>query len=99
MSVVCVCEDFMMTSPPRPPSPPLGPPRGTNFSRRKAMQPFPPSPAFTRIRTSSMNTQTNKLSLFHLRDVRFNADEAAHPAPVPKLDAPGHLANHRSVFP
>src|SRR6516225_5631677 len=44
-----------MTSPPRPPSPPLGPPRGTYFSRRKARQPLPPSPAFTRIRTSSMN--------------------------------------------
>ena len=38
---------FQMTSPPRPPSPPEGPPRGTNFSRRNAMQPFPPSPAFT----------------------------------------------------
>jgi len=43
------------TSPPRPPSPPLGPPRGTNFSRRKARHPLPPSPAFTRIRASSMN--------------------------------------------
>src|SRR5579863_10249447 len=45
----------MITSPPRPPSPPDGPPRGTNFSRRNAMQPFPPSPAFTRIFASSMN--------------------------------------------
>src|SRR5215510_13354290 len=45
----------MTTSPPRPPWPPEGPPRGTNFSRRKAMQPFPPSPAFTRILASSMN--------------------------------------------
>src|SRR5277367_3387640 len=45
----------MMTSPPRPPSPPEGPPRGTNFSRRKATQPLPPSPAFTRIRASSIN--------------------------------------------
>src|SRR5258708_24152943 len=43
------------TSPPRPPSPPLGPPRGTNFSRRKARQPLPPSPAFTRILTSSIH--------------------------------------------
>src|SRR5271163_2420203 len=43
------------TSPPRPPSPPLGPPRGTYFSRRNARQPLPPSPAFTRIRTSSIN--------------------------------------------
>src|ERR1035441_8852412 len=41
--------------PPRPPSPPEGPPPGTNFSRRKAMQPLPPSPAFTRIFASSTN--------------------------------------------
>jgi len=34
----------MMTSPPWPPSPPSGPPRGTNFSRRKLTQPRPPSP-------------------------------------------------------
>ena len=45
------------TSPPRPPSPPLGPPRGTNFSRRNARQPLPPSPAFTRILTSSINME------------------------------------------
>src|SRR6266850_2863854 len=45
----------MMTSPPRPPSPPEGPPRGTNFSRRKATHPLPPSPALTRILASSMN--------------------------------------------
>src|SRR5215470_15061466 len=46
----------MMTSPPRPPSPPEGPPRGTYFSRRKATQPLPPSPAFRRILASSTNT-------------------------------------------
>src|SRR5271167_112867 len=34
-----------MMSPPRPPSPPEGPPNGTNFSRRKAIEPFPPLPA------------------------------------------------------
>src|ERR1700682_2462908 len=45
----------MIMSPPLPPSPPEGPPRGTNFSRRKAMQPLPPSPALTRIFASSMN--------------------------------------------
>src|SRR5947209_5377745 len=33
--------------PPAPPSPPDGPPRGTYFSRRKAMQPLPPRPART----------------------------------------------------
>src|ERR1700694_2123011 len=45
----------MITSPPLPPSPPEGPPRGTYFSRRKAMHPLPPSPALTRIFASSMN--------------------------------------------
>src|SRR4051794_37553188 len=54
-SVLCRSLDSMITSPPRPPSPPDGPPRGTNFSRRKAMHPLPPSPAFTRIIASSIN--------------------------------------------
>src|SRR5579864_7657371 len=54
-SVLCRSLDSMTTSPPLPPSPPEGPPRGTNFSRRNAMQPFPPSPAFTLIFASSMN--------------------------------------------
>ncbi len=44
-----------MTSPPWPPLPPAGPPRGTYFSRRKATAPFPPSPAFTWILASSKN--------------------------------------------
>src|SRR5438132_3686671 len=43
-----------MTSPPWPPSPPSGPPRGTYFSRRKLTQPRPPSPARTSICTRSM---------------------------------------------
>src|ERR1039458_5491644 len=47
--------DSITTTPPWPPSPPEGPPGGTNFSRRKAMQPLPPSPAFTRILASSTN--------------------------------------------
>jgi hypothetical protein len=42
--------------PPWPPSPPLGPPLGTYFSRRNATQPFPPGPAFTWILASSTNT-------------------------------------------
>src|SRR5579863_1977154 len=45
----------MTMSPPLPPSPPEGPPRATNFSRRNAMHPFPPSPALTRIFASSIN--------------------------------------------
>src|SRR5262244_1778294 len=43
------------TEPPLPPSPPLGPPRSTNFSRLNATAPFPPSPALTEIRTRSTN--------------------------------------------
>src|SRR6201998_1309212 len=66
ISVLCRCVDSMTTSPPRPPSPPEGPPRGTNFSRRKAMQPLPPSPAFTRIFASSMN-MFGKLARLHRR--------------------------------
>ena len=38
---------------PSPPSPPDGPPLGTNFSRRNAIAPLPPAPAFTRIVASS----------------------------------------------
>src|SRR5512137_2352749 len=45
----------MMTSPPRPPSPPFGPPNGTNFSRRNDTHPAPPSPERTNIFTSSTN--------------------------------------------
>src|SRR5688572_16235829 len=43
------------TLPPRPPSPPEGPPRGTNFSRRNAALPSPPLPACTWMVASSMN--------------------------------------------
>src|SRR5580704_784640 len=43
-------------SPPLPPSPPEGPPRGTYFSLRKATQPSPPSPALIEILASSANT-------------------------------------------
>src|SRR4029077_5104022 len=44
-----------MTSPPWPPSPPSGPPRGTYFSRRKLQQPRPPSPPLTYKVTRSTN--------------------------------------------
>src|SRR5271155_4879983 len=43
-------------SPPLPPSPPEGPPRGTYFSLRNATQPLPPSPALMEIFASSANT-------------------------------------------
>src|SRR5688572_26728749 len=41
--------------PPRPPSPPAGPPRGTNLARRNAALPSPPLPAWISIFASSMN--------------------------------------------
>ncbi len=43
------------TEPPTPPLPPSGPPRGTNFSRRKLSEPLPPCPAVTWMSTSSTN--------------------------------------------
>ena len=53
---VLSCESTSrITSPPLPPCPPAGPPRGTNFSRRKATAPSPPWPAFTKILASSKN--------------------------------------------
>src|SRR5512135_3712246 len=53
----------MMTCPPLPPSPPSGPPLGTNFSRRKLTQPLPPSPALTWIWASSTNIPVTTLAL------------------------------------
>src|SRR5271167_1265837 len=47
-------------SPPLPPSPPDGPPRGTYFSLRNAIQPLPPSPPFTRIVASSTNIDSHR---------------------------------------
>src|SRR6185369_13676419 len=44
-----------ITSPPLPPSPPLGPPNSMNFSCRKAMQPAPPWPDVAISVTSSIN--------------------------------------------
>src|SRR5271155_1567063 len=60
ISVLCCSLDSIQMSPPLPPSPPEGPPRGTNFSRRKAMQPLPPPPALTRILASSINMKRPK---------------------------------------
>src|SRR6185312_10768551 len=87
-SVLCRCDDSIITSPPRPPSPPDGPPRGTNFSRRKAMQPLPPSPAFTRILASSINicpSQSTESSTLHSRiqDVSKSIGKSRVP---PRLD-------------
>src|SRR5438105_3177413 len=54
-SVVSRSSVKRMMSPPFPPSPPEGPPRGAYFSRRNATAPGPPSPALTWISASSMN--------------------------------------------
>src|SRR5690606_40744980 len=45
-----------ISSPPRPPLPPSGPPAGTYFSRRKLTAPLPPSPPLTKMRAVSRNT-------------------------------------------
>ena len=47
----------MITLPPWPPSPPLGPPRGAYFSRRKLRQPLPPAPPCTKMATRSTNIE------------------------------------------
>ena len=54
--------------------PPEGPPRGTNFSRRNAMQPLPPSPALIRILASSMN-KCQFSELLSPRMTLMNTDE------------------------
>src|SRR3954464_5972415 len=41
--------------PPRPPSPPFGPPNSLYFSWRNETQPFPPSPAAMSMNASSTN--------------------------------------------
>src|SRR5439155_4685083 len=91
-SVLWRSLDSMMMSPPLPPSPPLGPPLGTNFSLRKARQPLPPSPALTRILTSSMNNDSRAL----LRGT--DADEFAVPAAVAELNDTGDFGEQRVVL-
>src|SRR5208282_897544 len=100
----------MITSPPLPPSPPEGPPRGTNFSRRKAIQPFPPSPAFTRIFASSINmfatllAAKTKASSRRRGSSRFAKPAAAASAmPVQQMDArllrQFHRLDHHKLAP
>src|SRR5207248_2801807 len=62
MSVLVCGLATMKIDPPWPPSPPLGPPRGTNFSRRNARQPRPPWPAATWMSTSSTNITIGELA-------------------------------------
>src|SRR5260221_3804759 len=55
MSVLWRSLDTIAVSPPGPPSARDGLPRGTNFSRRKAIHPLPPSPALILMIASSIN--------------------------------------------
>mmetsp|Transcript_36465 Transcript_36465/g.89944 ORF Transcript_36465/g.89944 Transcript_36465/m.89944 type:complete len:262 (+) Transcript_36465:1348-2133(+) len=59
------CSELMLssawkyTAPPLPPLPPKGPPSGTNFSRRNATIPRPPSPALMKILAVSKQRISN----------------------------------------
>src|SRR6185312_520764 len=94
----------MTMSPPRPPSPPLGPPRGTNFSRRNARHPFPPSPALTVITTSSMNTANVSGGACGEKAWRTLAlrgddvDELAQPPAIAEFNRARHGGKQRVVF-
>ena len=57
-SVAALGSTSMITSPPRPPLPPSGPPSGLNFSLRIEAQPCPPSPACTCNSAWSANSAT-----------------------------------------
>src|SRR6476469_6458935 len=106
-SVLWRSLDSIITSPPRPPSPPEGPPRGTYFSRRNARQPLPPSPALMRMRASSRNC-IEKLSPGYGRRPlgigtvellgRLDVDKLAHAAPVAEIDHAGHLGEQGIVL-
>src|SRR4029077_4708821 len=100
-SVLWRSLDSMMTSPPLPPSPPLGPPRGTNFSRRKARQPLPPSPALTEMMTSSINISWGYCPLSPVRCPLLScddADEFTHPAAIAELDHARDFGEKRVVL-
>ena len=51
MSVQYCWSPCRMIEPPLPPSPPSGPPKATNFSRRKCAEPAPPCPERAKIFT------------------------------------------------
>src|ERR1700730_7491657 len=98
---VLVCgRATIKIAPPCPPSPPLGPPRGTNSSRRNARQPFPPSPATTWMSTSSTNIRAVCWCLLPAALLQGqDADEPAVRAVVFGPHAPVDLREDRVVFP
>src|SRR5947209_8210794 len=59
------------------------------------MQPLPPSPAFTRIRTSSMN---NWKGLLRDQAVGLDADKLAHPSTIAELHDAGDLREQGVVL-
>src|SRR5258708_27861806 len=75
--------------PPWPPSPPLGPRRWTNFSRRNARHPRPPLPAST-----WMSTSSTKIALLQ----RQNADHAPACPVIFEPDAAIDLGENRVVL-
>src|SRR6266436_377794 len=89
--------------PPCPPSPPEGPPRGTYFSRRKAMQPLPPSPAFANILASSTNTgiklrKSRPAAQWHHRPKARGKKNAVRPSRTSETKRGGQIlakCNHR----
>src|SRR6266849_10317166 len=87
-SVLWRSLDSIQMSPPRPPSPPEGPPRGTYFSRRNAMQPLPPSPAFTRILASSINMMCNRENFAPTKKPRLEAEADKCPVETRRAASP-----------
>src|SRR5205085_796101 len=84
--------------------PPLGPPRGTNFSRLNAMAPRPPWPAATWMSTSSTNTTGTRGEAGALRTsgaLAFQRNDADHPAAgamILELDRPVDFGEQRVVL-
>src|SRR5581483_6609813 len=63
--VAVLASTWRITSPPRPPLPPSGPPSGLNFSRWIEAQPLPPLPAWTCSVARSANSATVLSPLVH----------------------------------
>src|SRR5262249_44789574 len=69
---------------------------GTNFSRRNARHPLPPSPAFIKILTSSMNTGVPVGADCLLSGA--NVDEPAQPATIAEFNGAADFREQRVVL-
>ncbi len=78
-------EARMTMLPPWPPSPPLGPPRGAYFSRRKLKQPLPPAPPCTKMVTRSTNIES-LCRRYSSRSLRGNGNDVDPPSPLVEHD-------------